>query len=66
MVAIACSVSSGNERRYSRRWRNTLVATERHASLFIGLGNMGRPMAMNYSAGRELFVYDTNARSPLK
>jgi 3-hydroxyisobutyrate dehydrogenase len=32
------------------------------ASLFIGLGNMGRPMAVNYALGRELFVYDVNAR----
>lgn len=37
-----------------------MVGTELHASLFIGLGNMGRPMAINYAAGRELFVYDTN------
>lgn len=33
------------------------------ATLFIGLGNMGRPMAVNYSAGRELFVYDTNGET---
>lgn len=37
-----------------------MVITDTRASLFVGLGNMGRPMAINYSAGRELFVYDTN------
>ncbi|MGF4041828.1 NAD(P)-dependent oxidoreductase [Paenarthrobacter nitroguajacolicus] len=37
-----------------------MVIADTHASLFVGLGNMGRPMAINYSPGRELFVYDTN------
>ena len=37
-----------------------MVIADNHASLFVGLGNMGRPMAINYSPGRELFVYDTN------
>ncbi|WP_285241579.1 NAD(P)-dependent oxidoreductase [Arthrobacter sp. R3-55] len=37
-----------------------MVIPDTHASLFVGLGNMGRPMAINYSPGRELFVYDTN------
>ncbi len=30
------------------------------AALFIGLGNMGGPMAVNYASGRELFVYDAD------
>lgn len=29
-----------------------------HSSLFIGLGNMGRPMAARYAQGREVYVYD--------
>ncbi|WP_167133608.1 NAD(P)-dependent oxidoreductase [Arthrobacter sedimenti] len=37
-----------------------MVTPSTSASLFVGLGNMGRPMAINYSPGRELFVYDTN------
>jgi 3-hydroxyisobutyrate dehydrogenase len=32
--------------------------TSNGASLFIGLGNMGRPMANRYAPGRELFVFD--------
>jgi len=40
-----------------------MVVTDTHASLFIGLGNMGRPMAINYAVGRELFVFDTNAQA---
>ena len=40
-----------------------MVDIDNQASLFIGLGNMGRPMAINYAAGRELFVYDTNPTS---
>lgn len=34
--------------------------TEIHngASLFVGLGNMGAPMARRYAPGRELFVFD--------
>ncbi len=26
-----------------------MVIADTHASLFVGLGNMGRPMAINYS-----------------
>ena len=33
------------------------------ASLFVGLGNMGRPMAVNYASQRELFVYDVDGRT---
>lgn len=35
-----------------------MPATDQGASLFIGLGNMGRPMARRYAPGRELFVFD--------
>ncbi|GAB13255.1 hypothetical protein ARGLB_037_01060 [Arthrobacter globiformis NBRC 12137] len=38
-----------------------MVMPDTHASLFVGLGNMGRPMAINHSPGRELFVCDTKA-----
>jgi 3-hydroxyisobutyrate dehydrogenase len=38
-----------------------MVSTaQQGATLFIGLGNMGRPMALNYAAGHELFVFDVN------
>jgi 3-hydroxyisobutyrate dehydrogenase len=37
-----------------------MVMPDTGASLFVGLGNMGRPMAINYAPGRELFLYDTN------
>ncbi|MET3812523.1 NAD(P)-dependent oxidoreductase [Arthrobacter sp. UYEF3] len=33
-------------------------AIQTGASLFVGLGNMGRPMAARYAPGRELFVFD--------
>jgi 3-hydroxyisobutyrate dehydrogenase len=38
-----------------------MVAIDTTRSLFIGLGNMGRPMAARYAQGREVYIYD---RSP--
>lgn len=39
-----------------------MVENDNHTSLFIGLGNMGRPMAINYAdGGAGLYLYDTNA-----
>ncbi|WP_258803556.1 NAD(P)-dependent oxidoreductase [Pseudarthrobacter sp. NS4] len=35
-----------------------MVVTDTTRSLFIGLGNMGRPMASRYAQGREVFVFD--------
>ncbi|MGN6403336.1 NAD(P)-dependent oxidoreductase [Sinomonas sp.] len=37
-----------------------MVTPQPGASLFIGLGNMGRPMALNYAPGHELFVFDAD------
>lgn len=39
---------------------------ENGASLFIGLGNMGRPMAVRYAENRELFVFDMSADARLR
>lgn len=35
-----------------------MVVIDTARSLFIGLGNMGRPMAARYAQGREVYVYD--------
>ncbi|MFB6672091.1 NAD(P)-dependent oxidoreductase [Streptomyces sp. NPDC056390] len=41
-----------------------MVNTEQQgASLFIGLGNMGRPMVLKYAPDRELFVFDVNGET---
>lgn len=37
-----------------------MVAVDTTRSLFIGLGNMGQPMAARYAQGREVYVYDQN------